>query len=847
MASEIYGSPYDVFSRPLTDNPLKGFKSYTYHFALVAVAGSAGGAAVLSELSNNTALDAYYRDPADKAVLLSTAGGQYVVLFNSTIDAEFTIKSFKFENTLIQNIATISQGMGISSTTNSMSILVEEPYTIDFIGGMLGAADSLGVGNADLKYAIKIWFTGYTDSGDIQHITDVKPLAFIINGIDFALTQQGATYKIDCSPLNGASDIQFISNVGGGSFKTGEQLRVAITDLNAMLNRLSTGGPVAPINQTYIKYNVTLCNEYQQANYTLTNLNINNLDQFSGDLSNMASGDKGKSVDELKNIHITTEKSDTVNTIIEKILSLCPEITKDMSGQRVGDDVISYVQNIRTEVLPQPDNGILVAYFIDRKQIRVEKAKADQVNTEAKSDFIPSFIKNAIEAKSYLEYDYIYTGKNTEVTKFLMSMPLALNNIGSHIHIQPSVSTDPISQDTHNNAIEQQATSSTPVESIKVHEGKVVVAVGVNSKQRANDDGKPVLMPPPVSSKPNDSGTHTYDAASFTQYRKQISNYISNTTTSAVLETRGNPFLLNALALPVGVLGDGNGQPADGTTIQQRLQEHANKTPYGGMTSFMPIVKINVRVPKKSVYQGQVSDPDYENAFSTKFLDDINYTIQTIEHSFESGVFTQRMALVGYPTNDVIPSNESRTDPTTHASGFNGPGKKSKSNPGGAVQNAPGVVKQIKGRKAPTAEQQDIINKAAAKYGVDPKLVEAVIRQESQFNPGAINRGSQAKGLMQIVPNTVKEIGSISNAYDQEQNINGGTGYLAAHIQKYDGDLVKGLASYNWGPGNVRRWIRHGADFNQLPAETKTYITRITGDYGSMTTQKPTATYKTRR
>jgi soluble lytic murein transglycosylase-like protein len=111
-----------------------------------------------------------------------------------------------------------------------------------------------------------------------------------------------------------------------------------------------------------------------------------------------------------------------------------------------------------------------------------------------------------------------------------------------------------------------------------------------------------------------------------------------------------------------------------------------------------------------------------------------------------------------------------------------------------------------------------IIQGAAARHGVDPHLVRAVVTAESDFNPKCVSSAG-AKGLMQLMPDTAKDMG-VSNPFDPAQNIEGGTRYLAMMLRRFDGDEKKALAAYNWGPSNVERG-------GSLPSETRTYLQKV--------------------
>lgn len=117
-----------------------------------------------------------------------------------------------------------------------------------------------------------------------------------------------------------------------------------------------------------------------------------------------------------------------------------------------------------------------------------------------------------------------------------------------------------------------------------------------------------------------------------------------------------------------------------------------------------------------------------------------------------------------------------------------------------------------------------VIQEESQVRGLDPLLIESMIRQESGFRPDAVSPAG-AQGLMQLMPETAQLVG-VSDAFDPKQNVAGGSQYMSWQMQDFGGDLSLALAAYNAGPAAVRRW-------GGIPpyGETNNYVRSVLEDY----------------
>jgi soluble lytic murein transglycosylase-like protein len=142
------------------------------------------------------------------------------------------------------------------------------------------------------------------------------------------------------------------------------------------------------------------------------------------------------------------------------------------------------------------------------------------------------------------------------------------------------------------------------------------------------------------------------------------------------------------------------------------------------------------------------------------------------------------------------------------------------------------VIPEVDCPAVPEAELAPLLDAAARREGLEPRLMTAIIQQESAFRPCAVSKKG-AQGLMQLMPATVEQFG-VKDPFDMKQNLDAGAKFLKELLARFGGNLALALGAYNAGPTAVEA----AGGVPAIP-ETSNYVAEILNRLKALTPNVP--------
>lgn len=836
-------------------NPLSVYRSYSYYHVLVMCDNSV----TADRLAQSTTVG-HWMHPngiegslqydllgkyAPKQLVAEEGGGQYVVLINGAEDAQLSIDRASWFATVAGEAV---QGDRANSMATEGSIAISEAAGCVFLDVLILAAMSLGTDMSATTFLLKTFFVGHGTSasrGDFTETrTEIEPLRFHLVDAKAKFTEAGGFYNLEIVGMaNGITRSPTYSRVGAGlklaladpSSDSGVSLQAAITALEQKVQSLyeQQYNRVVKTVQNAVQVSGTGDNLLKQLTGLRYHLTIDDMYDESYIVTDAPSAYKNKGLCS-EGVYVDEGANASIESMIIKIMNMCPKVKEDAAtgttqsnqkfspGTKLQYKIKSSVRTSPTaEGELQFDVYYHIAPYVSAVDVPVDLILQSDTDTADKQRLRDSVI----------EFDYVYTGNNTDVLKFEMD----LNSGFSYLQIASQ-------SNTFSDQLEIATSRSTQIPNL------------------ANDAarfGTPAKVPVPFGAQLDSRDLiNTQYPAATTQAAYTINKASSMDVAESTIEIVGNPLLLNTInrgsrtdieslrAPPEQSVVDAGATTTD--TSDLRLWGH-----------FPVFAKINVNMPARSDFEGLYAGSAGD--FTRPFWYQGYFNIITIENVFDQGYFTQNLGLIMLPEDLGTPRDRRLRDDFQAAlktqvrdsfdNTFNIPvDQNSKSVAQPAVRDNPETGQPdpspattpdqtsnidaqsqtdpsiVKGWSKASSEVQDAIKQAAARYGTDLVTMAMFAYKESGFRPTAKAPGSSATGLYQHIDGTwydlVKrgQIHGVSSSISKAESLplrtvpllscNGGAAYINQVRRTIGsdnpGDIYLGYFS---GPGTAKKIV----------------------------------------
>lgn len=802
------------------------FRSYAYYHILVAC-DTTNTAMVLNNSGLSINPETFTppsfiptKNPGELEVN-EIQGGKYVVVCNGLMNTRFFVESAEWTTTVSFGLPSKD---GLSKPTSAAevgTITISEPMGVGFLNFIASISQSFKQEPGSIIFLLKTIFVGHTDdNNEPEFIYDVRPTLFTLTDTSMTFDVTGTKYQVHLVGTNDGTALQpkiaqVAENVPSMEVKGGMTLEQALTkyvellntsyettldNLNEVISK-NGGTPISSDNKVLIEYKIEIDDPYKNTSYIM------------GGAKDVINSDTAKA------FVMTFGANSTPITAMDKIMEHCPQVQKEyMDGVDIGNGyVYKYKYSIESRI--ESKHAHFVVKYIVKRRVQLvakvnyppeQKGKQETETatviydaqnaknvgsttkllgqpdrTKTPQDTLPATKttdveptkqevppgvpvlneeRNEISPNNVLVFDYIFSGKNLDIEDFDMKMETALPFL-QYLASQHTVSN--------------QAEQLLGPPKINFSKGPT----GDMSSQDPNNN--PASMTndpayPPKVSKANIAENRENSAEHIT-FRSTLATAAALNNMSITLSIHGIPELICGSVAPNG---------AKLTTRLDNIPQYA---------------QINIFYPDGNYPY------DYE---LLQFWYDGYYSILNVKNIFDNGEFKQILELLVVSSGaDFNHSGDQYTTPDSTPTINKNP-----------IINYSTVKGSGNGKFRSTVERwRPEVEKAAAKYGVNPEVMLAIIQQESNGNPSA--RGpTNDVGLCQFTPGTAQQYG-LTNRLDPIASIDA-QGRLLRDLQnRFHGNQSFMIAAYNTGPGGIKNGI--------ISSKGREYLSAVTGQLHS--------------
>lgn len=578
---------YPEYTR--SKNRLDDYREYTYHTIFFMASDSIAAAYIDTYLKTQPDITGL---PGKRTVIPTPGGGYFVPITNSLNMTDIYVTYFDLDSV----IETTTGSNAISTVGTSALLKMVEPrgcYLLDILSQL---SNQIGVTiTTSAHFVMKILLVGYTDTNNVEYITDIPTITMLMSNIDLVFDETGTQYTWQLIPTTGLREdsTSYANNIANGlhintsiNGKAGTLIEV-MSKLQSKLNSISA--------QYYSCMTTALQKQGCTAQYAEINYTIN-VDPFYAKFLIKQSNLNNKELGVCDEGPIINAGNDTsVAEIIGTVIHCCPEILalkSNFPAILIKHDIVKSgthpTYNITYSIvnshtpgsvkIPNPPTPV-------HQTTPTSSTGATNMSTTA-----PNFV-----------FDYDYTGKNVDVLKYQM----ALDNTLAFFSLVPTNTTSNVS--TNGN-------------------GPTTV-VGVKTNPQFVCPSSNTVFPLfPGSMSPMQQHTHFPDPANAMAYNMRMSQFISMSQYASSLTIRGNPDLLNTSNETFGI------------------QETSN-------TGKLMTVQVNVKIPdyKLNNLGNDVAAEKSSRPYAKRFWYQGLYIATNVKSIFTNGEFTQELLLLTYP------------------------------------------------------------------------------------------------------------------------------------------------------------------------------------------------------
>ncbi len=620
--NSIESTPSDPIMLVDNSNPLHQFRSYSYHFFLIACESTE----VANHLTKATSTDAFERnkqgldDSSLRDPITIPTVGKYVIVVDTRHDVDIIIEDVQWGTTFIgdQNSSHSSVALNVVMTDGVINFL--EPRGCNFINIIADLTNDLDIDFICMPFLLRTQFYGHTESGQVIPLPaqqGSQPFSFVPTDIAGLVDERGTAYKMEIvGVINGIiHNPNFNALVDGQTFKVypNKNLQYHLQDIETTLNNLYTDQRNAVIkafpnldlsNAANIKYNVTL----EPNSIILQNLNdfgTNITDQAKIDSSqHTIKGTKEGGIPEVLNKLMLTSKTWVANAAE----GAPPDAASiDNTNKRFTFKVTMEYQNTSASI----SRGLI------NVNIYVSEYAYDTVLVTPTINGTTQAKQPKISPNQVIVFDYIYTGQNVDVLKMDINMSLGLSLVQT---LSTAKTLSNGGQDTAGG----QAAITYPVGSTSF-----VGPANVNGKVRK---GTPIFAPYQWLDTYLKQMEAIQNTATADGVWRSFSNYQSVNTT---LTIHGNPLIMGKIMNP-------------DRTIPNYAQ-------------------INIKMPNVTddIWEYQLGNNQGPGGYYGPFWYTGYYLMVSAVNKFSGGLFTQDLELVSMPQVSTSQGTTAATETVT--------------------------------------------------------------------------------------------------------------------------------------------------------------------------------------